>query len=212
MKVNMRIFRTIAGVGLFSLLAIAALTQRCEALDLFESRSDKMVTARYRINVAANISTAAVVIDLSDTVNWPHKDRREIRVNSIRLDVDKVSTSTFTAKVGVVNFVQASTGSVTWFRATESSANVSNTNVTDSSNYYPATLRLRVDSAGNATDGTTPYLISNDKTSGSTTYQTDVPLPSTNGNTAPGAGDVILFIQNGASAITGAIEIQYFTD
>lgn len=195
------------------ILLVLGLVFGCAGVAQANTLEDKTSTVRYRLNVAANVSTAAVVVDLSDTVNWPHKQNRELSVVSLRVEVDKLAASTCTVKVGVVNFVNASTGSVTWFHVIESTVNTSNTNIQEFSLFTPNYVRLRVDSAGNAVNGLTPYLLSNDKTSGSTTYQTDVPLPTPAGNAAPGRGDIVLFVQSGVNAsITVGLQIQYISE
>ena len=203
--------RKLTGFILFALAALGPL--RPAHAWFFQEVPDKTVTVRYRLAVSANVSTAAVVIDLSDTTNWKHTETGQINISSIKLDIDKAAASTTTVKMGVVNFVDSSTGSVTWFYAKESALNVSNSNAVDFLSYVPNYLRLKVNPASTPqTDGTTPYLLSNDTTSGSTTYQTDVNLPSPAGVTAPGAGDVILAVTNGTAAVTVNVEVQYHAE
>jgi hypothetical protein len=182
---------------------------------IFQEVPDKTVTVRYRLAVAANVSTAAVVIDLSDTANFKHTDTGQLNISSIKLDIDKAAASTTTVRLGAVNFVDSSTGSVTWFYAKESGLNVSNSNTVDFLSYVPNFLRLKVNPAATTqTDGSTPYLLSNDTTSGSTIYQTDVNLPSpiAAGVSAPGPGDVVMLVTNGTAAVTVNVEIQYHAD
>ncbi len=180
---------------------------------IFQDVPDKTVTLRYRVPVAATISTSVVVIDLSDTTNWPHTETGQINISSIRFEFDKTAASTATVKLGVVNEIDASTGSVTWFYSKENTLNVSNTGIESLISPTPTLIRLRVNPNGPQTDGLTPYILSNDKTSGSTTYQTDVGLPSpVNNSTLPGFGDLIMSVVNGASAITINLEIQYHTE
>lgn len=178
---------------------------------IFEQVPDKNVTVRYRLSVAAALSTATIAIDLSDTTNWPHKETGEINISAIRVDIDKVAASSATVKLGVVNFVNSSTGSVTWFYGREFSKNVSNTDVSHVVNYAPNFMKLRVNPGSNDDNGTTPYLFSNDTTNGSAIYQNDVFLPSPLGNDKPGVGDIILAVNNTdyARVIIVSIEIQY---
>lgn len=204
--------RNLIRTVLFATLALLGPLRPAHAW-FFQEVPDKTVTVRYRQAVAANISTAAVVVHLADTTTWPHSDTGQLNVSSIRIEIDKVAASTGTVKLGVVNFVDSSTGSVTWFYSKESTTNVSNTNVKDYLSYVPNYLRLKVNPAAvPSTAGTTPYLLSNDTTGGSTTYQTDVKLPSPAGNTAPGAGDIVMFANSGSGAITVNLEIQYHAE
>ena len=182
---------------------------------VFEEVPDKNVTVTYRLAVAANVSTAAVLVDLSDTTNFPHKQTGVLNISSIQIEIDKAAASTTTVKIGVVNFVDSSTGSVTWFRRVEALANVSNTNVELFRSYTPNFLKLRVNPAGTPlTDGSTPFLLSNDITTGSTIYQNDVALPSpiSTGGSVPGVGDLVLFAQTYTGAVTITVEVQYHAD
>lgn len=172
------------------------------------------VLVRYRLSVAAGVSTAAVVIDLSsNTTTWRHKETGEVDLDVVKIEVDKAAASTATVKLGVVNFVNESTGSVTWVYSKERELNVSNTDPRDYFDFRPNSYRLRVDPAAIPnTNGSTPYAFSNDTTTGSTTYQTDVNLPSpSTGNVAPGTGDVVLSVSNGTGAIVVNVEILYHT-
>lgn len=181
----------------------------------YDAKTDMGRTVLYKISVAAGVSTAAVVIDLSNNTSWPHRRSNEIYIQSARLMVDKLAASTCTVKLGVVNFVNASTGSVTWFKELPSARNASNTNFFDppyTEVYYDALVQR---ASTNDTDGATPYILSNDKTSGSTIYQNDVILPSplTTG-TIPAVGDIVLSVVNSDSsnAIDVYAEVIYFAE
>ena len=184
--------------------------------ELFRGIEDKSVTVNYQLAfTAAGASTATLIIDLSDTVTWPHTETGYIVVTGIKVEFDKAAASTGTVKLGVVNFVNASTGSVTWFWANTNGANVSNTNNIFALNYYPTPIRLKVvphstDPGGS--NGTTPYILSNDKTSGSTLYQNDVPLGAPIGAPTPSRGDVVMFIDRGANISNIRVELQYYAE
>jgi len=179
---------------------------------IFDHLPERTVLVKYDFDVAADISTTTLAIDLSDTTNWPHSDTGFLNITNMRISVDKTAASTETIKVGVVNFVNASTGSVTWFHDIENESNVSNTNNTYQVNLAPVYYRLQVKSNGNAADGDTPFVFSNDTTAGSTTFQDDLVLPSTNGDTFPGAGDIVIEVSNGVVAITVVAEIFYHAE
>src|SRR6185436_1218852 len=82
---------------------------------IFQEVPDKAVVVHSSVTVAAAVtSTNSILVDLSDTVNYPHKETGELNLDSIRVDIDKIAASTCTVKIGVVNYVDTSTGSVTW--------------------------------------------------------------------------------------------------
>jgi hypothetical protein len=202
-------------LGFLSLMFITGLAHA----DLFDYVRDKAVAVHYSNSIAAAVtSTSAVLIDLSDTVNWPHKDNGAINISSIRVGFDKAAASTATVRIGVVNFVNTSTGSVTWFYKSSNDLNVSNTDVDQFDSYGEGFLRTKivpvnVTSAGVYSDGKTPYIASNEITTGSTVYQTDVVLPSLlSTGSASGQGDIVIEITKGVVAVNLQIEIVYFSD
>jgi len=178
----------------------------------FEKNPDRNVFVKYNQTLATTVvSTSAIIIDLSDTTNWPHSDEGEIQVNWLRVSVDKLAASSATVKIGVVNFVNSSTGSVTWFHSVSSLHNLSNTNVGGAIDLQPSWISLKA-IPGVLTEGITPYVLSNDTTEGSTTYQDDVTLPTTLGTyTAPGVGDIVVALTKPGVASTAifTIEILY---
>lgn len=185
------------------IFAALALLAPCKPLHawIFEQIPDKAVLVHYQFSVAAAITTNTVIIDLSDTSGWPHKDTGELNIDYYRFDIDRVATSSTSIKLGVLNYVNSSTGSVTWFAIYGSSLNVSNTSQLTQTNFLPASIKCRVNTGLTPdTTGFTPFIFSNDKTSGSTLFQTDVVLPSPNGNIFPGVGDIILQVVNGGAS------------
>ena len=180
---------------------------------IFDYGVDKQSYLKYDLSVAVT-STATVLIDLSDTTNWPHNDTGYVRIGGLRIDIDKAAASTTTVKLGVVNFINPSTGSITWFYEKSNLLNVSNTEIMPMEIFFPLSIGCKVSPNNGATDGDTPFIFSNDTTSGDTTYQTDVYLPSPNGNVYPGLGDIILYVSKpGAStSATVSVEIFYYTE
>lgn len=203
--------RTILKGIFFGLVCVIANISVCKA-GFFEQIADKTKTVVYVQAVAANISTSAVVIDLSDTANYPHKEKGNINISSVRIDIDKAAASTCTVRVGVVTFVNTSTGSVTWFVTRALRLNASNTGVNAFIQYAPNYLNLKAVSAGVDVTGTTPNILSNSLTAGSTEFQTDLGIPGTYTTVAPNRGDVIVQINNGTAATDVKIEIQYSSE
>jgi len=182
---------------------------------IFEQVPDKAVTVHYRLPVGPSVSTNTILIDLNDTTNFPHKETGELNLDYIRLGIDKLAASTGTVKLGIVNMVNVTTGSVTWMWSVEFSTNASNTNIQENTNLLPVFLKCRVNPASTADiDGSTPYILSNDKTTQSTTYQTDVALPTPVGNAFPGVGDILLQVVNkdNVSAIIVTVDAIYHSN
>ncbi len=178
------------------------------------------VTVHSTFTVATGVSTTTIVIDLNASTTtigqaaWPHKERRELNISSIRFDLDKVAASTATIKLGVVTFVSTTTGCVSWFYNKTMMTNLSNTTNIEFLNYNPNYLRLRVEPVTSG-EGATPYLISNDRTCDNANYQSDLAIPSTYTGTPayPGVGDVVLWVFNGgAASIVVNLDIQYSSD
>lgn len=194
----------------------------CFALSIEEYTKDVTVRVHYNLAVAAaTTSTAAVIIDLSDTTNWPHKMYSGsvgfLSISTIRAEVDKVAASTFTLKIGVVTAVDTSTGSVKWFATCSNALNVSNTNNVPMifTNNQLNDLKVIAPTPNSGLDGTTPFLLSSDVTSGSTIYQTDVPLPSpvAGGSTAPGIGDIVMsYTKDATNANNVTIDLWYHAE
>lgn len=180
--------------------------------DSFFGGEDKLFMIHYSTSLSAAVtSTETIVVDLSSTTVWPHKETGEIQVQSISVVIDKLAASTGSVKIGVVNMVNSSTGSITWIKDFQSLNNLSNSNTIKFDRVDPTYYRCRVNPVSQFADGLTPYIITNDKTSGSSNYQTGVRLPTlAGGQDFPAAGDIIVQINKAAtSAWNVDIEISY---
>lgn len=194
--------------GLLMLLGLAAgsahAAQRNEEVVRHNSR-----TAHYLFN-GITASTSAILIDLSDTTNFKHAQTGEILITGIRFSVDKVAASSATVMIGVVTFVDASTGTVKWFVTKRFAKDSVLTHFAELLNPNPAVWHVSVN-----TDGTTPLLVTNETAStNDATYQTDVNLPTSAGNqTPPGVGDIIIrVVMGGATALSTEADIFYYTE
>lgn len=176
----------------------------------------------YTLHFSSAMPTAAtagnwVLIDLSSTTSFPHKETGFVGIASARVIVDKAAATTATVKLGVVTRVNFSSGTVSWFYSSNQLNNVSNTSALMESNPFEAIYKLRVDdSVPDTTAGTTPYLLTSDITSNSTTYNSTTTLPSTisigAADRAPQVGDIILNVAKSAAAATITVDLIYFTD
>lgn len=158
---------------------------------------------------AVTTSTAAIVVDLSNTTNWPHRNTGSIDVAGIWVDFDRTGTSTSTVKVGVVNAVDSSSGTITYFWVSNNTTNHAATPGPTTPTLGGSLIRALVSS-----NGTTPYILSNNKHTASTLYQTDVTLPTANGTfVAPAAGDIVIFIDgNATNAVTATVHLLYSSE
>lgn len=209
---------------LLGFLVLVGLSVKSHAVSMNTEDLNRDFCARYRIAIASTsaiTSTSTILVDLSDTINWPHKESGYAVVDGIRLDVDKAAASTSTIKIGVLTYVDSSSGTVTWFYSTENLLNVSNTdNDTISNNgLYPLRCMVYRSTVQNA--GTTPYIVSNDKIaigdSNATVYRSSstANLMTTTAGTfvAPDLGDIVMDIYKvGNTAITVGIELFYHTE
>jgi len=184
----------------------------------YESNPDKAVLAHFRLSVPIGhqlqTSTNVIVIDLSSAgvtnEGFPHEfSNGYIEIYSIELDIDKVAASSASVRIGVVTFVNASTGAVSWFWAKEHPTNVNNTNLHGCFNYWPYSLKTKV--VPNHGDGLTPFLITSTKTLESVDYQTDVELVSPAGAESgpPGKGDIVMEVENGSGVTLVDLRILY---
>lgn len=190
---------------------------------LFDSVADRTVSVNYRLEVASGTTatvgttTNTVVIHLSSTTYnstaWRHTGTREINISAIRCQIDKVAASTGSLRIGVVNAIDLSSGSVTWFYHKSFEKNASNTG-DDYNNADAAYFKTRVENgADQNSDGVTPWLLSSDITSDSTLFQSDVSLGSPVGGTIPGKGDIVMQVTNRdwANILFVNLEILYHT-
>ncbi len=183
---------------------------------------EKSVALYFSTPIAANKNLSFDLISLSTTTGlFPHLDHGEIDISHIDVVMDKIAASTTTVKIGVVNFVNTSTGSVTFFYSKTAVHNVSNTAGTDFLNFTPTFIRCKVKPNNTAistdVDGLTPYIISNDKISGSTVYNSSatvsMQLPSIVGPITPRPGDIVMqVITDASNAVNILVNLVYHSE
>ena len=171
---------------------------------------------KYTMPASVGASTAAIIVDLSDTSNFAHKDTGSLRVQGYDIVIDQVAAGTSTVKLGVVTSVNASSGTVRWFETIDNTLNVSNTNKNIGRYFVPASIDLLVTGAG-----TTPGLVTKTVTAITPVvgepllYQTDVSLPTAVSPTSvafPSKGDIVM--ETNATAANGvrvSVGILYYS-
>jgi len=181
--------------------------------------------------VAAITSTNTILVSLSSSTVWPNPTNQTgyINVTHARITYDKLTTSSCTAKIGVVTYVDTSTGSVKYFFSAQNGIGPASTNsVTFENDNSLRNLKVIPATPNSGFDGTTPYFISNDILSGSTLIRssgTVTMLPAVNvrnggfgfasfGNATPGLGDIILSINNldATNSIGVIVDLLYHYD
>lgn len=185
-----------------------------------------MVRLSTTVPVNANPSTF-LLVSLSTPTIFPHAKviataptiNGEVDINNINIVVDKLAASSGTVKIGVVNFVNNSTGSVTFFYSKEFSKNASNTDIGAFGNGTPSFVRCKViPSATQNRDGTTPFILTNDKRSGSSLYRSTETLAlqqnSPVGLISPLRGDIVMEVVNSDATNTFnvTVDVWYHTE
>lgn len=189
----------------FSLAIFLGIPSFAMALN-FEKNPDRNGFIKYTQTLTTTVvSTSAVLIDVSDTTNWPHGETGEVQINFIRVSVDKAAASTSTVRIGVVTAVNATNGNVTWVYGLSSLQNVSNTSLGGVIDFQPSWIGLKAILA----DGSTPDVLSNDTTTSSSVYQNDAVLPSTSGtDVAPAVGDIVVEFTKPGTGTTAIFTVE----
>lgn len=160
------------------------------------------------VNVGAEAvaaSTGYVVVDLSDTSNFPHSNTDHLHLLSLILSSEKASDGIFDVWVGVVYEVDGSDGSVQWLHVFHLQAVGNSTDSTDRfaqqidftlNGANPDGINCKVNAAGT---GLT-FFAGNQTQADNVTWQTDVGLASPVGAAAgatgkPGAGDIVCWVE-----------------
>lgn len=183
--------------------------------DLFDYERSKEVGIRFSTNSHTSFSgaTTFILIDKSDTSTLRHKETGHINIRSIFYQLDKAAASTTTVRIGVINFVNTSTGSVTWLTGLSGTNNVSNTNSVFHQVFEGRGLNTRVTPSSTIdTDGSVSETYSNEATSGSAGIQNDQLLPTISGTSVlPSVGDVVVEFIKGGTAINYRLDVRYYS-
>lgn len=173
--------------------------------DIVKSSNEEPFSLRYS-TTGISASTSTILVDLSNTTNFPHKNTGGINLVALRLAISKVAASSGTVQIGVLYRVNASTGDVQWIYSYDLSKSAAGTEIVDQLELNGFFKRLRVDGNGNF-----PYFIGNDSSIGSTTFQTDVPLLTPYGTyVSPSRGDIVMsFTASGVNPVNITVDLLY---
>ena len=160
-------------------------------------------------------STAYVLVDLSDTTNFPHAGTTELHLKWLSLNTEKATDGAYDIFVGVITEVDATNGTADWIHVFHLE-HVNNS--TDSTDRYSAVIDFTGGGGMeqgincNITGGALTYVVTNQQQAGHTNWQTDVDLASPVGTTTnPGPGDLVVWVEEvaGSGTIDFSITAQY---
>lgn len=174
-------------------------------------------------NIGAGTTSTLYVMDLvslsTTTGLFPHKDTGELDISGLSVVVDKIITTTGVIRVGIVNYISPSSASITWVY-NNSFVNNSSYTIIPYFQFPREFIRGRVKS--NATvlstnrDGSTPWIVSNDNTTGSTFYTSTTPVnsPISAGTVLPRTGDIILEVKtfDATNTFTLNLDMAYHSE
>ena len=162
-------------------------------------------------------STPYVLVDLSDTTNYPHTATGQVHLQGLLLNTEKASDGVYDIWAGVLTENDSDDGSVEWFEVFHIEAVGNATDSTDrmyvARDYTfggskPQGINLFVDDSSS-----TPYLTTNMTTADDSTYDNEVGLTGPgDDSTLPAAGDVILYVEEVSGTGTIDFSILAFYD
>ena len=162
---------------------------------------------RYKVNLnAADVAstTRYVLVDKSDTSGFPHSADEPLRLDKLIIHADKAAAAgAWVIRIGVVEEVDASNGSVTFFVVIPLQDIQSIISVIDLST---------IKRDGWSMEESTAHMVGSSDVDGSTDWQNDVNLTNPAGTTgAPGAGDIVVEVVevDGTTTLTFSITAEY---
>jgi len=151
-------------------------------------------------NVTA--STQHVLLDLSDTSSYGHQHAGFFEITGVSVAIDMAASAAGTVKLGVANYVGASTGSVTYFFECPFVNHGATATIVQCGEAFDLNpIRAKVATASTAdTDGSTPYIVGTSSSAlEAIDYNTQL-TTSAGSDAAPRAGDIILTVTRSDSA------------
>ena len=155
-----------------------------------------------KVDVAA--TTRYILVDKSDITNYPHANATRLCIEKISYSILKEGTGDWNFRVGFVEEVDASNGSVTFFISIPLRGTI-----------YPQGNTITVDYSSLLRKGITideKVSVSSEDVDGSTNWQDDVTLARPVGsNVAPAAGDIVIELEevDGTSTVSFSATAHY---
>ena len=144
------------------------------------------------------VTTRFVLVDKSGTA-WPHTANQGVGVEGVTINLDREGTGDWVLRIGVVEKVDATNGSVNFFIVLQMRSGTF--------------LNIYIPLHGKANrELTEDKVISSNDVSGSTNWQSDVTLANPTGSdVAPGAVDIVMELVelDGTAIISASVTVEY---
>lgn len=144
-------------------------------------------------------STPYVLVDLSDTTNFPHENSNALHLAGLVLNTEKASDGIFDIWVGVVTENDATDGTAEWVHVFHLQASG---NPTDSTDRFGQTIDFTLGGHNEeginllVSGGATPHLATNQSQAANSNWQNDTNRASPVGaTTKPGVGDLVVWVE-----------------
>lgn len=174
---------------------------------------------------AVAASTAYVLVDLSDTTNYPHRAQDgtgEAHLLGMNLAAETHGDGEYDIWVGVISEVDATNGTAKWVHvfhienrdnATDSTGHFAESIDFTLGGYVPEGMNCAITAAG-----ALEKLVTNQQQAGHVNWQTDTGLASPVGAAAgatgkPGAGDIVVWVEEvgGTGTLDWCLDAAYST-
>jgi hypothetical protein len=166
---------------------------------------ERNVYAVYHDDAIATGDTDFVLVDLDDTVNFPHADTGRIDVSVINMHLSQ-STGNPDGEfiMGVITRIDGVNADICWAFGVDFNL-PSNTNIRQDFNFAPSQLKFEVGV------GDTTRIITNYKATNDPAFNTATPMPSPRGaaTVIPAVGDVVCRLTNNAGALKFFLGVMY---
>lgn len=146
----------------------------------------------------------AILIDLSDTTNFPHDRTGRIDLSAVYISVDRDSTATGRVRVGVITRVDGTNADITYVQGVNFAKSDERTILRDR-RFSPSQIKLGV------TGGVATRVLSSGAETNVAAVNTATPLASPRGagTVTPAVGDVILNYERTAGSYNLAVSATY---
>lgn len=168
---------------------------------------------------AVAASTAYVLVDLSDTTNYPHDRTSEIHLLGLDFNAEKASDGVYDVWVGVIIEVDDTDGTAEWIHVFHLESVL---NATDSTDRFSQQLDFTLGGANSeglncsVAGGALTRIVTNQQQADSSNWQTDTglasPVGAAGGATGrPGVGDLVVWVEevSGTGTIDFSIKAIY---
>jgi len=159
---------------------------------------------------AVAASTPYVLVDLSDTTNYPHNHTGRVILHDIHVHAEVASSGVYDIWFGVISEVDASNGTAEWFEVLHLQSLASLLGFNDSINFGPLDCLIE--------DDAPVHFVTAAQQAGNTNWQTDTglgsPAGAAGGDTGkPGPGDVVMWVEevSGSGTIDFSVAVHYET-